>query len=157
MDEQMIESGVYTVRDPSRADAFSFGVTMLEAITLENCSYLYIRNPLRISFDKLGLYTQLMRERYSPQLSEAVLAVLEKSPLRRTSFLQLYEMLRPHEDRILDFQPFQLGGGKSKAEDALQHSAAQSRVPEQSRSMNGSVKGPFSPPTQQYFGFTKRP
>jgi hypothetical protein len=29
MDEQMIESGLYTVRDPSRADAFSFGVTLL--------------------------------------------------------------------------------------------------------------------------------
>ena len=64
MDEQMIESGLYTVRDPSRADAFSLGVTLLEAITLENCTYLYIRNPLRISWDKLALYTQLMRDHY---------------------------------------------------------------------------------------------
>jgi hypothetical protein len=29
MDEQMIESGIYTVREPSKADAFSFGITML--------------------------------------------------------------------------------------------------------------------------------
>lgn len=86
----MIESGVYTIKDPSKADAFSFGVTMLEAITLENCSYLYIRNPLRISFDKLSIYTQLMRDRYSQQLTDAVLSVLEKNPLRRKSFLQLY-------------------------------------------------------------------
>lgn len=50
MDEQMIESGVYTVKDASKADVFSFGITLLETITLENCSYLYIRNPLRISF-----------------------------------------------------------------------------------------------------------
>jgi len=34
MDETMIESGVYTVKDASKADAFSFGITMLEAITL---------------------------------------------------------------------------------------------------------------------------
>jgi hypothetical protein len=97
MDEPMIESGVYSVREPSRADAFSFGVTLLEAITLENCSYLYIRNPLRISFEKLSIYTQIMRDRYSQQLSEAVLSVLEKNPMKRKSFLQLYEMLRPHE------------------------------------------------------------
>jgi hypothetical protein len=98
-----------------------------------------------------------MRERYSQQLSEAVLGVLEKNPLKRTSFLQLYELLRPYEDSILDFRPFQLAGSRAKADHVLQRSIAQSRPPEQSRSMNGSVKAPFSPPTQQYFGFTKRP
>ena len=92
----MIESGVYSVRDASNADAYSFGITMLEAVTLENCSYLYIRNPLRISYDKMELYVQFMQERYSPQLAEAVLSVLDKNPRKRRSFLQLYEMLRPH-------------------------------------------------------------
>jgi hypothetical protein len=155
MDELMIESGVYSVKDCSKADAFSFGITMLEAITLENCSYLYIRNPLRISFEKMELYTQVMKERYSQQLYDAVVSVLDKNPSKRRSFLQLYEILRPHEDKILDFQPFSLSGSKAR-EETMRQSIAQSRVPEQSRSMNGSIKVPFSPPTQQYFGFTKR-
>jgi hypothetical protein len=34
MDEKMIESGVYSVKEPSKSDVFSFGITMLEAITL---------------------------------------------------------------------------------------------------------------------------
>jgi hypothetical protein len=34
MDANMLESGIYGVKDPSRADVFSFGVTMLETITL---------------------------------------------------------------------------------------------------------------------------
>ena len=34
MDNSMVESGAYQLRDPSRADVFSLGVTMLEAATL---------------------------------------------------------------------------------------------------------------------------
>lgn len=86
----MIESGAYIVREPSKADVFSFGVTMLEAITLENCAYLYIRNPLRISYEKMQMYTDLMKEKYSTYLHETILSVLNPNPMRRKSFLQLY-------------------------------------------------------------------
>lgn len=97
----MLESGVYGVKDPSRADVFSFGVTMLETITLENCSYLYIRNPIRISPDKLQSYSSLLKDKYSQSLYHVVTSALELSPARRISFSKLYEMLRPHEERIL--------------------------------------------------------
>ena len=54
----------------------------------------------------------------------------------------------------MDLQPFSLKASRAKPEQPL--SISQSRVPEHGRSMNGSVKAPVSPPTQQYFGFTKR-
>lgn len=150
----MIESAAYSISEPSRCDAFSCGVTLLETVTLENCSYLYIRNPLRISAEKLEIYTLMMKERYSAQLYDTVMAFLELNPNHRKGFLQIYEMLRPHEEKILDLQPFSLRASRAKPEPAL--SVSQSRVPEQGRSMHGSVKAPVSPPTQQYFGFTKR-
>lgn len=70
-----------------------------------------------------------MKERYSHQLYDAVVSVLEKNHVRRKSFLQLYEMLRPHEERIMDFQPFSLIGSRAKGEETLQQSISQSRVP----------------------------
>ncbi len=125
----MIESGAYIVKEPSKADVFSFGVTMLETITLENCAYLYIRNPLRISFEKMQMYTDLMKEKYSSFLHETILSVLNPNPLKRKSFLQIYEMLKPYEDKILDLQFFELLISRAKKDtSAVVGSLSQSRL-----------------------------
>lgn len=57
---------------------------------------MYIRNPLRISVEKLEIYTLMMKERYSAQLCDTVMAFLELKPSHRKGFLEIYEMLRPH-------------------------------------------------------------
>jgi hypothetical protein len=102
---------------------------MLETITLENCAYLYIRNPLRISFEKMQMYTDLMKEKYSSFLHETILSVLNPNPLKRKSFLQIYEMLKPYEDKILDLQFFELLISRAKKDtSAVVGSLSQSRL-----------------------------
>lgn len=98
--EDMIESGHYDVKYPEKADAFSLGMTMLEVATLENCSYLYIRNPLRLSVDKFTIYKKLLKDRYSSHFTKTILAALELDYRQRITMLQIYETLKPHEDSI---------------------------------------------------------
>lgn len=49
-DVDTIDKGIYSKNiDPYKAEMFTIGMTVLEASTLENCSYLYTRNPLKIN------------------------------------------------------------------------------------------------------------
>jgi hypothetical protein len=90
MDEGMIERGIYDFKYPEKADTFSLGITMLEVATLENCAYLYIRNPLRISFEKLTMYKNILKHKYSAKLSKIVDMALDSDHRNRVTISQIY-------------------------------------------------------------------
>ena len=83
--------------DASKAEVFSLGMTILEAITLENCAYLYVRNPLNIHPEKFESYINLMKSKYPTFLCNFIMTMLAKNPKQRKSFSELCEILRPFE------------------------------------------------------------
>ena len=90
MEESMIEKGVYECRYPERADTFSMGITMLEAATLENCGYLYIRNPLRIGPEKLNSYRRILKDKYSPHFTKIIEGAIEIDHKHRLTMSKIY-------------------------------------------------------------------
>jgi len=123
MDENLIERGIYDCKSPEKADTFSLGITMLEVSTLENCSYLYIRNPLRISLDKMETYKKYFKEKYSTSFYKTVMSMIEVNPKNRIKMSQIYDTLRPHTANIEELRFFSL------TENGLKESQAYSVVP----------------------------
>ena len=123
MDESLIERGIYDCKYPEKADTFSLGITLLEVSTLENCSYLYIRNPLRISLEKLETYKKYLREKYSTSFYKTVMSMIEIDPKNRIKMSQLYNTLRPHATNIEELKFFSL------TENGLKESQAYSVTP----------------------------
>ena len=110
MDESLIERGIYNCKTPEKADTFSLGITMLEVSTLENCSYLYIRNPLRISLEKMEIYKKYLKEKYSTSFYQTVLSMIEGDPKNRVKMSQIYKNLKPHATEIEELKFFSLTG-----------------------------------------------
>lgn len=123
MDESLIERGIYNCKYPEKADTFSLGITMLEVSTLENCSYLYIRNPLRISLEKKEIYKKYLKEKYSTSFYQTVLSMIEIDPKNRTKMSQIYNNLKPHATLIEELKFFSL------TENGLRESQAYSVLP----------------------------
>lgn len=100
MDEHMIENGVYEVKGVAKAEAFSLGMVMLEVATLENCAYLYIRNPLRISMGKFSSYLKFLKDKYSSLLYHTIVSMLEINPAYRHDMTAIYEIIKPYRHSI---------------------------------------------------------
>ena len=90
--------------------------------------------------------TTVVKDNYSQFLYQTLLCMLAVNPQQRHSFLQLYELMRPHEQAIYDFQPFSLAGSR------VQEQASRKDSPSEGRRGQGL---PFSPPSQTHLPSVK--
>jgi hypothetical protein len=49
----------------NKAELFSIGITMLEVASLEDCVYVYTRNPLKIEQEKIDKLIKQVQKKYS--------------------------------------------------------------------------------------------
>lgn len=84
------------------------GLTMLAAGTLESIGSVYvtIAQEKRLQPHKVNHYLRLFGEKYSSYLYEIVRGLLVENHIHRLKCSAIYAMLYPHEERILDLEPF---------------------------------------------------
>ena len=66
--------------DPSLADVFSIGLTILSSGTLEDCDDVYKTSPYELRKDRLNSLLRVFKEKYSDYLFQTVASMLTLSP-----------------------------------------------------------------------------
>ncbi len=77
--------------DGYKSDVFSLGLTMLEAITLQNMRFVYNWHTFKVGIDKIKeiLKQQLEQKVYSSALIETISLMLNADEAQRPDFLKL--------------------------------------------------------------------
>lgn len=84
INNDLLQKGSYPSHvDPSLAEVFSIGLTILSSGTLEDCDFVYKNNPYELRKDKLNGLLRAFREKYSDYLYQTVASMVSLNPQER--------------------------------------------------------------------------
>jgi hypothetical protein len=89
------------------AEAFSVGVTLLEAASLRDCSELYYKNgDFSVNQDDLRRTIDSIRGIYSQYLVKSIESLLSIDPRSRPSCGEIHAIFAPYEVDIMNLDQF---------------------------------------------------
>ena len=84
INNDLIQKGQYPSHvDPSLAEVFCIGLTILSSGTLEDCDTVFKTAPWELKKERLNGLLRTFREKYSDYLYETVASMLELDPHNR--------------------------------------------------------------------------
>ncbi|MCB1084431.1 MAG: hypothetical protein KDK61_08985, partial [Simkania sp.] len=108
INNDLIQKGSYPSHvDPSLAEVFSIGLTILSSGTLEDCDDVYKTSPYELRKDRLSSLLRIFKEKYSDYLFQTVASMLALNPQERRRCSSIASSLYEYEQYILDLEPFQ--------------------------------------------------
>ena len=108
-----IQKGTYPSHvDPSLAEVFCIGLTILSSGTLEDCNSVYKTNPWELRTERLSMLLKDFRNKYSEYLYETVVSMLALNPQERRKCSTIAGALYEHENQILDLEHFTPAGSR---------------------------------------------
>lgn len=107
INNDLIQKGNYPSHvDPSLAEVFCIGLTILSSGTLEDCDNVYKYGPWELRKDRLNGLLRTFKEKYSDYLYETVASMLAFNPQERRRCSSIASALYEYEPQILDLEPF---------------------------------------------------
>ena len=97
--ESLKKSSLSPQYDMHKNDVFAFGMTILEAATLEYSSLFYDYEKYEINSAKIKDALGLLKERYSPFLINFMADLLQEKEKYRPNFEDLYSLLLPFHSK----------------------------------------------------------
>ena len=88
-----------------KSEAFSLGMSILEAALLENSENIYTLSPRAIDIQELQRRLGRLQSRY-PLLFQYLSLILAENPASRLSAAQLWVMMKVHSSEIHMMRPF---------------------------------------------------
>jgi len=108
-----IQKGSYPSHvDPSLAEVFCIGLTILSSGTLEDCNSVYKTNPWELKTERLSMLLKDFRNKYSEYLYETVASMLALNPQDRRRCSSIAGALYEYENQILDLEHFTPAGSR---------------------------------------------
>lgn len=103
INNDLIQKGSYPSHvDPSLAEVFCIGLTILSSGTLEDCNSIYKTNPWELRTERLNHLLKEFRNKYSDYLYETVSSMLALNPQDRRRCSSIAASLYEYENQILD-------------------------------------------------------
>jgi serine/threonine protein kinase len=107
INNDLMQKGTYPSHvDPTLAEVFSIGLTILSSGTLEDCDSVYRKNPFDLRKDRLNALLRTFKEKYSDFLYQTVAGMLALNPQERRKCSTIATSLVEYEAQILDLEPF---------------------------------------------------
>lgn len=107
INNDLMQKGTYPSHvDPTLAEVFSIGLTILSSGTLEDCDSVYRKTPYELRKDRLNGLLRTFKEKYSDFLYQTVASMLALNPQERRKCSAIATSLVEYETQILDLEPF---------------------------------------------------